>query len=256
MNNLPLRLTAFTWFLSLGTYLLYNFHRISFKLDYSDSKSFYKSITNKLLERSQQVVYLFVLVILIVLSFFLNIEIYFLLIPLAFLAIAYSVPLLRSRKKKIKVTEVYLLKTPVLAVVWGVSTTLIPLIEQNVSIESSFVWLQVISRCLFMFALCIPFEMRDIDTDAANNIRTYPVVFGLKATKILGSAVLFLEIISHHLMHSLSLDWVMMLDVTSLVAFAWILLQHKNRSPYYYKFFIDGTMLLRFVLLLIVSRYS
>jgi 4-hydroxybenzoate polyprenyltransferase len=171
------------------------------------------------------------------------------LIPLTLLAIAYSAPLFRTKGKKVRLKEVFFIKTPLLALVWALTTTVIPLVEQNISLLSSFVWWQILSRTLFIFALCIPFEMRDINVDRKNEISTLAVAHGKRSTQIIGVIIIAVEIFTHHMMKSIPFIHRVSLDASSLAALIFILMQNDSRSGYYYKFMTDGTMILRFLFL-------
>jgi len=187
--------------------------------------------------------------------FFFEAGIYLYIFPLAVLALSYSIPVIKSGRKRLRLLEFYSAKTPTLALVWALTTTLIPLVEQNISISSTFVWLQVISRSLFIFALCIPFEIRDMEKDRQSNVRTLPVIYGKNATKAIGIALVIIELITHHFMNSISLPLIVGLDLSSIVAMILILKQNKSNGPYYYKLFVDGTMLVRFLFLMIAIHY-
>jgi 4-hydroxybenzoate polyprenyltransferase len=249
MNDLPLRLTPFTLFLTFSTYMLYNFHRVSFRLNYSSSGDFLKSILSERLPVIEKIFWIISFLVIVACAFLLSARVYICFIPLAFLAVSYSVPLYKRRGKKIRLLEIFFIKTPVLAGVWGATTTIIPLVEQGMSISTGFVMLQLASRCLFIFALCIPFEMRDLETDRKNNVRTLAVIFGRKNTMITGCTVILIELFLHHLMNSLSMKSILALDASSIIALILILQQNSLRKPLYYKFYIDGTMVVRFLFL-------
>jgi 4-hydroxybenzoate polyprenyltransferase len=255
MNGLALKFTPFTLFISLATYQLYNFHRISFKLDYSSWERIKISVKKIVLKPYEKFFLSLTLLCMAATLFFMKASIYLYLIPLVILSLSYSIPIIRKRNKNIRLLEVFLIKTPVLAFVWGVSTTVIPLVEQNINVWTSFVMLQVISRTLFIFALCIPFEMRDKEQDKGNNVRTLPVIFGITATKIIGCVIVLIEIFTHHFM-TIPEAAILALDITSIVSLYWILFHQQNKSPLHYKFFVDGTMLLRFILLVIAIQIS
>jgi 4-hydroxybenzoate polyprenyltransferase len=251
MNSMPLRITPFTVFITLATFLLYNFHRISFKLDYSGWEELKTSIRKVEINQKEKFFFLAAAIGIIICLYFLNPRIFIYLVPLALLSLSYSIPVFGSKRNKKRLLEIFLMKTPVLALVWGLSTTIIPLIEQNISLSSSFIILQIISRSLFIFALCIPFEIRDVEADKKNNVKTLPVIYGVRTTGIIGVVIILLEIITHHLMPSGSLSSIIALDLSSIVALCWIFFQSYATSAYFYKFYIDGTMLVRFFFLLI-----
>src|SRR5688500_7096741 len=105
INDLPIIFTPFTIFVTAATYLLYNFHRHSFHLDYSNQKSFIASLEKIDLKISEKLMYSISAVILIVYLFRLPLHIYPYLIPLALLAISYSAPLISRKKKKVRLLE-------------------------------------------------------------------------------------------------------------------------------------------------------
>jgi 4-hydroxybenzoate polyprenyltransferase len=248
MNDLPLIITPFTIFLICSTFLLYNFHRISFKLNYSSSHTLFESIRIVRFKPFEKLIYILAFTGTFISFFYLKPVIYFYLIPLAVISISYSMPLIRKGNKKLRLLEFYSVKTPVLALVWALTTTIIPLVEQNISISAAFVWIQVLSRSLFIFSLCIPFEIRDMEADRKNNVRTLPVLYGKKVTKVIGIIAVVIELITHHFMFSISLPLIVALDLSSIVALILIILQ-GSKNPYYYKLFVDGVMMLRFLFL-------
>ena len=251
MNGFPISLTPFTIFITMATYLLYNFHRFSFRINIYDVKKI-KIINDEIILSSiEKVFYIIASAVLIGSLFFLKQQIFLILLPLVLLTLSYIFPFIKLNNRLITLGEIPLVKTPVLALVWGISTTVIPLMEQNINLSSSFIGLQVLSRTLFVFALCIPFEIRDIIKDKSKNIRTLPVIHGIKVTKIIGVLIVVLEIYMHHLMPVISSSSVIALDISSLVALLWIIQRDQTNGVYFYKFLVDGTMLVRFIFLFI-----
>lgn len=251
MNGIQITLTPFTIFITMATYLLYNFHRFSFRINIYDVKKL-KFFDGEIIFSSiEKVCYFIASVVLIGSVFFLKQQIFLLLVPLVLLTLSYSIPFIKLNNKGITLGEIPFVKTPVLALVWGISTTVIPLIEKNINLSTSFIGLQVLSRILFVFALCIPFEIRDIVSDKSKNIRTLPVIHGIKVTKIIGVLIVVLEIVIHHLMPEISFSSVIALDISSLVALVWIIHRNQTTGVYFYKFLVDGTMMVRFIFLFI-----
>ncbi len=256
VNNIPIHISPFTVFILFSTYILYNFHRHSFLLDYSTNENFIASV-RKIKTRPSEIFFYGISVLgSLITLFYIHPKIYLFLIPMGILALLYTIPFIRSKKKRLRLLEFYSVKTFVLAIVWGLTTTVIPLVEENISLLSPFVVLQVFSRSLFVFALCIPFEMRDTEKDRINNVRTLPVVYGIKAARIIGISAVILELILHHFMSPISLPLIVALDASSLVALFLILKQNNRNGPYYYKLYVDGMMLLRFIFLIIAIRFA
>jgi 4-hydroxybenzoate polyprenyltransferase len=251
MNGLPISVTAFVVFIAMATYLLYNFHYYSSRLNFNNYKELKYSAGKISISKIESVFYLIGILVLIVSIFYLPRRVFFSLLPLILIAITYTIPFIKLKNRRVTLGEIPIIKTPVLAIVWGISTTVIPLVEQNISLSTSFIWMQVISRSLFIFALCIPFEIRDVDSDRNKNIMTLPVIYGIKTTKIIGTLIVFLELITHHFIPVISESSMIALDISSLVALIWIIRRDKTTGIYFYKFLVDGTMLVRFIFLFI-----
>jgi 4-hydroxybenzoate polyprenyltransferase len=249
MNGLPLRFTPYLVFLTASSFLLYNFHRYSFYMDFSAMKNLLASI-KKLRIRKHEVFIYFCAVIISVSSFlFLESKLQLFLIPLMVLSLAYSIPVLKVGIKKLKLREIFFIKTPLLAIVWGVAITSVPITEQNISPFSSFAILQLLCNCLFIFCLCIPFELRDVQIDKMKKIKTLPVIIGNYNFIMIGIVFTVIQLVVHHLLFSDKLLVSLSLDLSALVALAWIIIQDKSRGMYFYKFLVDGTMILRFLLI-------
>jgi hypothetical protein len=251
MNDVPIRITPFTLFLTSATYVLYNFHLFSSRFNYKGLKEFKASFTKILIHPAEKILFLIAFFTLLVSFFFLHADIYFFLLPLAIFTISYTIPIIRYQKRKIRLVQIPMLKTPAIAIVWGITTTVFPLLEQNVSVFSSFVILQMISRSLFVFALCIPFEIRDVESDLSKNIHTMPVKYGVNKSRIIGVILVFIEILLHHMMSPLSPQAIFSLDLSSIVAMIWIITIGRQKGIYYYRLLVDGTMLVRFLFLFI-----
>ena len=76
------------------------------------------------------------------------------------------------------------IKIYVIAFVWSGVTVLLPLVNE----ADLFQWnviATLIQRFLFVFALTLPFERRDLRFDMAN-LKTVPQIFGVYKTKIIG----------------------------------------------------------------------
>ena len=253
LNGFSARFSLITFFIANSTFLLYNFHKISFNLKYTGFQVFFNSLFRQKFKRSEKVPIIGSFVIEFLLCFYIRPGTLVLLFFMAIPALLYSIPLFSKGNTKIKLRELLFFKMPLLAFVWAFSTVLIPAIDCGGSIQSTYVWLQFLSRFFFIFALCIPFEVRDIEFDNLNKIRTIPVVFGEKQTKWIGATAVFVEIAIHHFIYihyKIPVNILAALDVSSLIALAWIVFENKWSGKYYYKLGVDGTMMLRFLLLL------
>ncbi len=247
--GIPVQVTHFTIFLACATFLLYNFHIYSFHLDYSKIGKFFSSFNALNIELYEQVIFVFVLLIAGINLFYLNENVLLWLIPLAVLSLLYSIPLL-GIKRKFRIREALFVKMPLLAAVWSLATVIIPLAEQNIRLYTPFIVEQVCCRFFFVFALCIPFEIRDLEIDKKENVKTLPLVYGENKIKVLGTIMILLEIVIHHFM-PINSSSMIALDVSSGIALIWIFVNARKRESYFYKLLVDGTMVLRFLFLYI-----
>ncbi|MBK6399057.1 MAG: hypothetical protein IPN61_15845 [Bacteroidetes bacterium] len=247
LNNSPVRFTHYNIFITCTTFLLYNFHTYSFKLDYSNFGNLYRSYLKLKISISEQILFTLITIIAIVNVFFLSEKVVLWLFPFGVLSLLFSIPLW-GIKRKFRIRESLFVKMPLLAAVWSVTTVIIPLVDQNIDPASPFVIQQTVCRFIFVFILYIPFEIRDMEIDKSENIKTIPSVFGVGRTKISGALLVALEIIIHHLMPVSTLA-IYALDLSSLIALAYIFVRVQDRESYFYKLFVDGTMILRFIFL-------
>lgn len=96
---------------------------------------------------------------------------------LGLISVAYYLPLLPFKEKR-RLRDFGWLKIFVLTIIWTMVTCILPIIVYNYNpINYPF---EILERLLFIFTLCIVFDIRDIKTDIGNNIYTLPGRLGLK----------------------------------------------------------------------------
>jgi 4-hydroxybenzoate polyprenyltransferase len=170
----------------------------------------------------------------------------FYLSPLLLLSIAYFTPFIKLRKHP-------LLKLLALVLVWTMVTATIPLLLANEPINASHL-LHITERFLFLTAICIPFDIRDLKIDKKESIQTLPHLVGEKtATRIgllclsVSVIVLFMEYVSE----TIYINTFSALILSTLVTAILIAATSSKRSEYFYVVGIDGTMLIQGILILI-----
>lgn len=248
LNHSALIYSPYTFFLAGATFLIYNFHTESFFLDFRSTKQLYDSVKDLRLSALDVFFYVFGAAFTLFFFFELSNEVKLMLIPLGVLTILYSVPFWGNRRRKLR--ELLFVKIPLLSLIWSFTTVIFPAVEQNIDVNSPFVIQQLICRFLFIFALCVPFEIRDVEIDRSKNVRTIPVVYGTRLTKHSGIVILLIEMVIHHWMPT-SMGVKIALDLSSVFAIIWILMQKEEMSGYFFKVLVDGTMILRFLFLYI-----
>jgi 4-hydroxybenzoate polyprenyltransferase len=140
----------------------------------------------------------------------------------------------------------------IISFVWAVSTMLILVLENNISISQNIIW-QLVSRFLFVFAITVPFDIRDVEYDSQNVI-TIPLFFGVKIAKIISVFALFICcIISffQHLELALNLPNLLALILLYILAAIFIQKSDKNKGEIYFSFWVESLSLFSYFLLVI-----
>lgn len=181
------------------------------------------------------------------LLWFVNARAVLLLGVLGAVSIAYSLPLFRGFKVGLK--DFGLAKIFLIGLVWSSVTTLLPPIEAGRAVLSRDVALLLVERFLFVFAITLPFDVRDMEIDRAQGIRTIPTVIGVTASRRLIAATLviylWLKALHYYPAHA-----IMLVPASVTVAYAGLLLLQLGRrgDEYYYSLLWDGAILLQAVL--------
>lgn len=174
-----------------------------------------------------------------------------LLSVIGFLSIGYSIPFLKFNNKKIGLRNLPGIKLFLIALVWAVSCVLLPIVElersEKVILPLSETLLLIAKRFLFICAITIPFDIRDMFDDKLNELKTIPVMFGEKKAWIfcqflLGLYFVLLVVFTK----SFTID-VIALGL-SLVLTGWLIFKSNiQRNEYFYFLYLDGTMALQYL---------
>jgi UbiA prenyltransferase family len=175
-----------------------------------------------------------------ILVFFFPIKFILWFIPIVIIALAYFFPQTRLRS----ITGV---KTFIVAFVWTCVTALFPLLLISNFDLSSFRYDNaaiLLQNFLFIFPLCVIYNVRDIEADQKAGVKTFPVVYGVRVTiavclisLVLFSALIILSPPFKELKTGLLLS--------AVISAALLLFASEKRTDYYYSLWIDGMVLLQ-----------
>ena len=170
----------------------------------------------------------------------------------AFVTFLYSAPKIPNRifssLKKIAIG-----KTIFLAFAWAHVTTLLPFLIHLEQIEAQHIWF-VVNRFLFIYAICIIFDYRDVEEDRKAGIKSLITLLNEKGIDILFwiTQLLFL-LTSFILCNYLSMDTIIVLLIPGIILSLLYYPSKKNFSDYLYYFILDGLMMLSVPLLLLTK---
>jgi 4-hydroxybenzoate polyprenyltransferase len=173
------------------------------------------------------------------------------------IALAYNFPFLKLNDKKIRLRNLPGIKLFLIGIVWATSCVLLPIIQIDstyaISVPLSETLLLVAKRFLFICAITIPFDIRDLFQDKLYELKTIPVMLGEKKAWLVCQALLVLYLVLLILFtKELNLN-VIGLALTIFLT-GWLIFKSNfKRNEYYYFFFLDGTMILQFLILFICS---
>ena len=138
-----------------------------------------------------------------------------------------------------------------LAAVWSIVTVWIPLSFST----DKHILLLLTERFLFMLAICIIYNLRDIHHDNLAGIRTIPERLGIPLTKTICMLILVLNgllIWQHHYP-----DYIYQaLNVSVVLTVLIVLFARRNGHWMYFTLLIDGSMILQFLLVLFAVQNS
>lgn len=188
---------------------------------------------------------------------YLSIEAKLLMIFTAVLALGYNVPFLTLNNQQIGLRNIPGIKLFLIALVWSVSCVLLPVVElehnYQINISSAETLLLVAKRFLFIAAITIPFDIRDLFQDKLYALKTIPVMLGEKKAYIfcqfLLVAYLVLLILFNQTVNADTIGLTLTLLLTGWLIFK----SNIKKNEYYYFFYLDGTMLLQYLVLVLIS---
>jgi len=192
-------------------------------------------------------------------SFFMSLPMILLLIPLGLISVFYTVPFIKIGGLKISLRKIPFIKIGLIAFVWSGICVLLPALEiyGTFSQINMGVMLLMFERFLFVFAITIPFDVRDISLDKANNVITIPKLIGFKKSLKLAGLLLFvtaiLSILNYFLFNYYSVYHVITLCLVYFIAIILVNKTTEKSEDQFYLGWIDGTMILHGTVISIVT---
>ncbi|NRB58347.1 MAG: hypothetical protein HRU50_00230 [Winogradskyella sp.] len=173
---------------------------------------------------------------------------------LAFITFLYAIPILPMRyfrDKKKNLRQISGLKVYIIAFVWTFATVILPILENNIEIDTDVI-VSSLQRYILVIVLMLPFEIRDLNFDSLK-LATIPQRIGIKNTKIIGVVLLLvfflLEFFKDDLTTSALLSSLGIIVLTLL----FLVFSHRNQSKYYSAFWVESLPIFWLVFLLMFN---
>lgn len=233
-----------------GTLFLYPAHRLY--AVYRHPESALKRIRRASTMKTEMVIIALAGLIVSLYFFFrLNIDEQIYLAPVVAVGVLYSFPVLKFAKIP-PLRELPLIKPLIIAAVVSYATVF--LIGLSWSEPITLIYLTAV-RFFLITALTLPFDIRDIQTDAFENLRTWPIVLGEAKTR---SAALFSNVIytvgnftAFYFLDYFPLFVFLALWLGEILASAAIKKLHRHATDVQFAVYAEGALVLQPVLVVI-----
>ena len=152
---------------------------------------------------------------------------------------------------KFNLRDISGLKLFLIAFSWAGVTVLFPLIQNELEISNN-IKLLFLERFLFIVAITIPFDIRDIDYDSPK-LFTLPQAIGNKKSKIIGIISLFLFFLTALYRQSDGHNPMLVMLLVTVLSSILIGFSSKDQSKYYSSFWLEGIPIIWFLLTMYIG---
>ena len=194
------------------------------------------------------------------LALFLSTSSKILLLSLGLISMSYSLPLFTIEEKRFGLRNIPGIKLFLIAIVWALSVVLLPILEaesnQGIQISINDTILLISKRFLFIAAITVPFDIRDLFDDKLKELKTIPVLFGEKWALLICQGFLIIYLILLFFFNKQFDSNFLGLTLTIILT-GWLIFKSKwKKNEYYYFLYLDGTMAVQFLMLALFSFIS
>ena len=140
----------------------------------------------------------------------------------------------------------------IIALVWAISTMLLVLLENQIQLSQN-ITLHLLARFLLIFAITIPFDIRDLNFDN-KELRTIPLVFGAVKARIIAISALFIcAIIAvvQYINEDINFAYLLALILLYFASSIFIAKSDVSRREMYFSFWVESLSILGYIFLII-----
>ena len=179
-----------------------------------------------------------------ILFFFLPFRVMVLLVIPSLFSVAYVLPIF---KNKFRLRDFNYIKIFLIAIVWAYITATIPLCFESTDVDLLTIAMVSLERALFIFAITIPFDIRDYEIDEESKVTTLAHKLGKEGARKLSIVLIFSALLINFTLRSngILLDTHYFALLCFYVSLIFIIIYTvKYKSDYMYSGILDGTMIL------------
>ena len=186
--------------------------------------------------------------VLIYQSYFLNFKAIITLIPFGLLTLFYVIPFPWQKRNSVALRSVAFLKLFLIAISYAGVTVLFPLINYNIEVQNNEI-ITLIQRFLFIAAITIPFDIRDLNFDD-KKLKTLPQVIGVQKSKVVGLFFLMLflgiEFFKNSIDNNTRINFII-----ALISLFFLLKATDDQDRYFSAFFVESIPIVWLLLILV-----
>ncbi len=174
-----------------------------------------------------------------------------LLLPGA-ISIMYVLPLFGDKKR---LRDYFQIKIYLIAIIWGMIIAFIPYIEAEGAMDLKGI-IYFLEKTIFIFAITIPFDIRDLRVDKTMEVNTIPHEIGLRKAYRLTYGLMILTIflvLAQYFLDTYSIKMAVGITIGYLLTILFIKLSEKKTHDYFYAGILDGTISLVAIIGILLS---
>lgn len=240
--NFDTHLPAYSALVFFATLFIYNLQRVFYKPQQDTSLV---SVRRKWIFENQTLVKALTFIGftgVLISFFFMDAHVFLPLLIMFVFSLAYFIPAVKLRKHP-------LFKLLTLVVVWVMVTAVLPILLSGRELFTQHNFIHVLLRFCFITAIAIPFDIRDLKIDAADNVYTLSRIIGENKAKWLAFGLMLLYIVLVLFGYELGVTGqkVFFALIVSATINALLVLMggSSKRSEYFYLVLVDGTMIVQ-----------
>lgn len=165
---------------------------------------------------------------------------------LALISTLYNVPERSKGFIRLPLRSIPILKIFLIAYVWATMSSFLPAIIIGKQLLNSQIILIAFAHFFFIISITLPFDIRDYGADHKQALVTFPQIIGILRTKIFALVCLLVFTLS---LLKITGDWYIIL--LGLITAGLIMNSSPSKKDYYYLLFVDGTIFLYFIVIVL-----
>lgn len=180
-----------------------------------------------------------------------NLKSIFILFPFAIMTFFYAIPLFKIGKLEVSFRNFPMVKIFSIAIAWAGISVFFPLYEADYDFTSA-VSLEFFQRILFLLAITIPFDIRDVNADS-KLLKTLPQIMGIASSKVLGISLLFGFVLLEFFKENFTYFGLLVLMIVSIITGLFLWFSSPKRTRYYTSFWVEAIPIIWLGLLIFIK---